>query len=205
MSIIIHGPGVHDPYPLGMPAQEGGPAATQPVAAVRAITEEGGPTAQAAARLRAAIDAMRERKDAPARGLRAGDLGHKDALLLPGAMPLPEARERLELEGLDEAMVVDEGGRLSGLLELRGLLKAVWPPGEVPRTGLDGLRVGDVCRRPVDALREDAPLELMVRLMLDRGYAALPVVDEEGHPVSLVRMSDLLPLVLGGPDLDAWA
>lgn len=65
--------------------------------------------------------------------------------------------------------------------------------------------MGDVCRKPVDAVREDAPLELVARLMLDQDYPALPVVDDGNRPVGLIRVADLLRAVLGAARLEAWA
>ncbi|MGC8853636.1 MAG: HPP family protein [Halothiobacillaceae bacterium] len=206
MAIIVHGPGVHDPYPLERLTQEGGPAATQPAAAVRPVREEAGAAAQAAAaRLRAAIRATRERTGAPARALRAGELMQDGAYTLKASMPLGEARAALHRWGIEQAMVVDESGGLIGLLEIGGVLRAVWPPGESPPASVEPLTVGEVCRTPVDAVREDAPLELIARLMLDQDYLALPVVDDENRPVGLIRMADLLRVVLGAARLEAWA
>lgn len=205
MAIIVHGPGVHDPYPLERLPLEGGPAATQPAAAVRPVQDEAGPAAQAAARLRAAISATRERTGAAARAVRAGELMQDGAYTLKASMPLGEAREALHRRGIEQAMVVDDAGELVGLLETRGLLRTVWPPGEPPRASVEPLTVGDVCRKPVDAVREDASLELVARLMLDQDYPTLPVVDDENRPVGLIRMAELLHVVLGAARLEAWA
>jgi CBS domain-containing protein len=57
----------------------------------------------------------------------------------------------------------------------------------------------------VDAVREDAPLELVARLMLDQDYPALPVVDGENRPLGLIRVADLLRVVLGTVRLEVWA
>ncbi|MEW5973457.1 MAG: CBS domain-containing protein [Pseudomonadota bacterium] len=205
MAIIVHGPGVHDPYPLERLPLEGGPAATQPAAVVRPVQDEAGAAAQAAARLRAAISATRERTGAAARAVRAGELMQDGAYTLKAFMPLGEAREALHRRGIEQAMVVDDAGELVGLLETRGLLRTVWPPGESPNAPVEPLTVGDVCRKPVDAVREDAPLEIVARLMLDQDYPALPVVDDENRPVGLIRVADLLRVVLGAARLEAWA
>ncbi|MEO1750771.1 CBS domain-containing protein [Thiofaba sp. EF100] len=205
MAIIVHGPGVHDPYPLERLTQEGGPAATQPTAAIRPVQEEAGAASQAAARLRAAIRATRERAGEATRALRAGELMQDGTYILMASMPLGEAREALHRWGIEQAMVVDESGGLIGLLEIGGVLRAVWPPGESPRARVEPLTVGEVCRTPVDAVREDAPLELVARLMLDHDYPALPVVDGENRPVGLIRVADLLRVVLGTVRLEVWA
>lgn len=205
MAIIVHGPGVHDPYPLERLTQEGGPTATQPTAAIRPVQEEAGAASQAAARLRAAIRATREQAEEAPRALRAGELMQEGAPILMASMPLGEAREALHRWGIEQAMVVDESGSLIGLLETKGILRAVWPPGESLRTRVEPLTVGEVCRTPVDAVREDAPLELVARLLLDQDSLALPVVDGENRPVGLIRVADLLRVVLGRLHFEVWA
>lgn len=206
MAIIVHGPGVHDPYPLERLPLEGGPAATQPTAPVRPVQEEEAAAAsQAAVRLRAAISATRERTGSAARALSAGELMQDGVHTLKASMSLGEAREALHRRGIEQAMVVADTGELVGLLEARGLLRTVWPPGESPRARVEPLTVGEVCRRPVDAVREGTPLEIVARLMLDQDYPALPVVDGENRPVGLIRVADLLRVVLGAARLEAWA
>jgi len=207
MAIIIHGPGVADRVPLAGLPREGGPEPAQPSAPVSPVSDEGqGYSRQAAERLRAAIRAAGEREGAgaAARALMAGDLMQEAILTLPAAMPLAEAREVLHARELYQAPVVDEGGRLIGLLGLADLLRAAWAPGSAPEPLEAGLAVADACRHPVDALREDAPFEIIVRLMLDKDYAALPVVDDEGKVIGMVGMRDLLRGLLGMVRLEAW-
>jgi len=205
MAIIVHGPGVHDPYPPERRPLEDAPAATQPVAPVRPVDDGAGAGALAAARLRAAISATRERMGSAARALRAGELMQDGAYVLKASMPLGEAWEALHRLEVEQAMVVDDRGELIGLLEIRGLLRAIWPPGESLSAPAESLTVGEVCRKPVDAVREDAPLEIVARLMLDHDYPALPVVDGENRPLGLIRVADLLRVVLGAVRLEAWA
>lgn len=206
MAIIVHGPGVADPVRLARLSREGGPEPAQPSAAISPVSdEEQSPSRQAVERLRAAIRAAGEREGAAARALRAGDLMQEVVLTLPAAMPLEEARDVLHARELYQAPVVDEDGRLIGLLGLADLLRAAWAPGSGPG-GLEvGLTVGDACRQPVDALREDAPFEVIVRLMLDKDYAALPVVEAEGQVLGVVSMRDVLRGMLGQVRLEAWA
>lgn len=206
MAIIVHGPGVHDPYPLERPAREGGPAPTQPTAPAAPVREEDAAASwQAAERLRSAISAAEERAGSALRTLRAGRLAQDGIDTVPASMPLGEARKALHARSIEQVMVVDEAGRLVGLLALREVLQALWPPGGSPRAGAERLEVGEVCRRPVDAVREDAPLEVVARLMLERDYAALPVVDAQMRPVGLIRAADLIRVVLGLARLEAWA
>ncbi|TQV65484.1 MAG: CBS domain-containing protein [Halothiobacillaceae bacterium] len=206
MAIIVHGPGVADPVRLDRLPREGGPERTQPTAPVAAISDdEQSPSRQAAERLRAAIRAAGERGGSTARALRAGMLMQDAVYALGASMPLTEAREALHARELYQAPVVDDEGRLTGLLGLADLLRLAWPPGELPRPVDAGMTVGEACRKPVDALREDTPLEVIVRLMLDRGYAAMPVVDDEGKVIGMVGMRDLLRGLLGMVRLEAWA
>lgn len=206
MAIIVHGPGVADPVKLDRLPKEGGPEQTQPAAPVTAVSDdEQSPSRQAAERLRAAISAAGEREGAAARALRAGMLMQDAVYTLKASMRLADAREALHARELYQAPVVDDEGRLIGLLGLADLLRLAWQPGDAPRPVDAGMTVGEVCRKPVDALREDTPLEVIVRLMLDKDYAAMPVVDDEGRVVGLVGMRDLLHGLLDSVRLEVWA
>jgi Mg2+ transporter (mgtE) len=80
--------------------------------------------------------------------------------------------------------VVDEEGRLMGVLSLRDLIVAD------PRT-----KVAEIMNPKVVYVRTDTDQEEVARLMADYDFTVLPVVDEEGHLVGIVTVDDVLDVL----------
>lgn len=72
-----------------------------------------------------------------------------------------------------------------------------WPIGtageQTPSTAYD-LRtpIGAIMTRDVTCVREGVALTDVLALFLERGYGAVPVVDEAGHPRGIVTKTDVL-------------
>jgi len=80
--------------------------------------------------------------------------------------------------------VVDEEGRLIGVLSLRDLIVAD------PRT-----KVAEIMNPKVVYVRTDTDQEEVARLMADYDFTVLPVVDEEGRLVGIVTVDDVLDVL----------
>ena len=80
--------------------------------------------------------------------------------------------------------VVDEEGRLKGVLSLRDLIVAD------PKT-----RVREILNPKVVYVRTDTDQEEVARLMADYDFTVLPVVDEEGRLVGIVTVDDVLDVL----------
>ncbi len=80
--------------------------------------------------------------------------------------------------------VVDDGGRLKGVLSLRDLIVAD------PRT-----RVKEIMNPEVVHVRTDTDREEVARLMADYDFTVLPVVDEAGRLVGIVTVDDVLDVL----------
>jgi Mg/Co/Ni transporter MgtE len=80
--------------------------------------------------------------------------------------------------------VVDDAGRLRGILPLRNLVVA--PP---------DARVADIMRRDVEFVRVDEPEEQVAQKLIRYDLLAIPVVDEENHLKGVVTVNDVLDLV----------
>jgi len=80
--------------------------------------------------------------------------------------------------------VVDDAGRLRGILPLRNLIVA--PP---------DARVADIMHRDVEFVRVDDPEDLVAQKLIRYDLLAIPVVDEENCLKGVVTVNDVLDLV----------
>ncbi|GIU91383.1 MAG: magnesium transporter MgtE [Acidimicrobiia bacterium] len=119
----------------------------------------------------------------------AGGLMTTDIAVLPVGMTAGEAIERLrvlheELENMSYVYIVDEQGRLEGVLSFRDLVFLR------PGAGLDEAMI----RNPV-AVHTHTDREEVAELIRRYHLAALPVVDDEGKLVGMVTTDAVLGAV----------
>jgi CBS domain-containing protein len=88
-------------------------------------------------------------------------------------------------EALATVLLVDESGRLAGAVPAVALLRAS------PQVSLAELATGEV-----QVVRPDAELPEIASLMSDYNLTTLPVIDNDGRPIGLVTVDDVLELVL---------
>jgi PII-like signaling protein len=60
------------------------------------------------------------------------------------------------------------------------------------KEGLPDIKVSEVMRREVATVHPQSPITEVVELLLEKGYTAVPVVDNEGKVVGMVSDNDLL-------------
>jgi CBS domain-containing protein len=94
--------------------------------------------------------------------------------------------------------VVDSDGRGIGMITDRDICMAALTKGEP----LHRIRVGDVASRKLLAIREDDPVDYAEGIMHRGQIRRVPVLDDEGRPVGMVSMADLVRNVhaSGRPD-----
>jgi Mg/Co/Ni transporter MgtE len=80
--------------------------------------------------------------------------------------------------------VVDDAGRLRGVLPLRNLIVA--PP---------NARVADIMRRDIEYVRIDEDEEQVAQKLIRYDLLAIPVVDEENRLKGVVTVNDVVDLV----------
>jgi CBS domain-containing protein len=112
-------------------------------------------------------------------------------------------QKRLVVTGLDEtvaaaarrmsdhnlgALLVVEGGKLAGIFTERDLLTRVVAVGRDPAT----TKVGEVATRDPVTVRAAAPIDDCYRILQERGFRHLPVVEAEGAPVGMISARDFL-------------
>ncbi len=86
------------------------------------------------------------------------------------------------------ALLVVRNGELLGIFSERDVVKRVVAAGKGPRE----TRIGDVCSKDVATVDEGADPATCAKLIRDRGFRHLPVVDEEGKPVGILSARDFL-------------
>jgi acetoin utilization protein AcuB len=127
-------------------------------------------------------------------------------------MPLREAVSRMRERKIRHLPVVEEGGRLVGMLTDRDVRHAALVPAlaehltwELRR--LKSLRVRDVMTWSVVTTHPDATLAQAGLTMFQRRIGSLPVV-EDGRLVGILTETDVLAALTAGeetdPDAFAW-
>jgi CBS-domain-containing membrane protein len=129
-----------------------------------------------------------------------------DVAAVPPTTPLPEAVRLLVGKDYRALPVVDEAGRVVGIvtngdlvergglrvrLELLGVLTAAQLAGELAAIEA-GKTVGDVMSRPVVTVGPEAKLADVAHLMVARALKRVPVVEPGDRLLGIVSRSDLL-------------
>jgi CBS domain-containing protein len=83
--------------------------------------------------------------------------------------------------------VIDDAGRLAGVLTDRDIALAAYSAGEA----LWKLRVDEHMHTPVWVCRPGDGVDVAARLMREHRVRRLPVVDEHGRPIGLISLDDL--------------
>jgi CBS domain-containing protein len=106
-----------------------------------------------------------------------------------------EARERMQLKRVNHLAVID-GHEVVGVLSSRDLAGQ----------STEGRSVRELMSRPAVTALPDTTVRQAANLLRGHGIGCLPVIDE-GRPVGIVTVSDLLNLVgrsHGGAKGDRW-
>jgi CBS domain-containing protein len=131
--------------------------------------------------------------------------------VLPGT-PVDEVVQMIDCNDIERVCVVDSEGLFLGLISDRDLLIAfvdrhpgIWDyfMSKIPFTErgrrnqelkeyLQAKTAEEVMKKQVITIREDAPLEQAVRLMLEQAVKRLPVVDADGRFKGIISRESLL-------------
>lgn len=119
-------------------------------------------------------------------------------LTIAPATLIPEAREILQAHHFRHLPVVDEGGRLLGMVTDRDIRSAYPSPAmnaeerERLLARLGGMGVGEIMSRAVHTLTLFSTLDDALLLLERERVGALPVVDAEGRVVGVFSIRDLM-------------
>lgn len=132
------------------------------------------------------------------------ELMSHDVLVLPASADLRSAWQALAGRAVAQAPVLDETGRLVGLLRQIDL---------APAPALDGAPlavhwarpVEQRMRTPVPAVDPDTDVRRLAQVLADTGLPGLPVVDDAGRLQGYIGRGDLMRALAHDPPLDLWA
>jgi CBS domain-containing protein len=105
---------------------------------------------------------------------------------LPESTTVREAAETMRANDIGDVVVVDDDGKLSGILTDRDIVVRVVAEARDPRA----TRIGDIASRELTAVSPDDPVERAVQLMRERAIRRLPAVDRN-KVVGIVSIGDL--------------
>jgi CBS domain-containing protein len=95
-----------------------------------------------------------------------------------------EAHANMRLGAFHHLPVVDSRGRLVGIVSDRDILRTLGRSKETT--------IAEIMTRNPVTVRADAGAHLAARIMLDRTFGSLPVVNEEGLMIGLITQTDFL-------------
>lgn len=116
--------------------------------------------------------------------LKVVDLMTTALLTIKASESVTEAHAEMELGVVRHLPVVDDHGKLVGVLSDRDLIAA----------SKRHRKVADLMTRDVITIRPEAPAYEAATLMLDHRIGSVPVVDDHGTLVGLVTQTDYLDL-----------
>ena len=126
---------------------------------------------------------------------------------------VPEAADLLSERGIGAAPVVDESGKVIGLLRDEDLLltesnlhaptaieflgaELIWPPSmhryEAELRKAAASKVSELMSTDVETVAPTDTIESLATLMHDKGLSHVPVVDQNGALVGIVARGDLI-------------
>ncbi len=116
------------------------------------------------------------------------DFMNRRALSGEPGTPLSEVVQRMS-ESMQSAFVVCEAGVPVGLITERDVIVVLARIFE----GVDhaGTCAGDVMTAPVHTLIESAPMGEVVRIMKERGFRRVPIVDDENRLAGILNITEL--------------
>ncbi len=123
--------------------------------------------------------------------LRVSDLMTTPPVTINRDATIEEAATRMYENRVGSVLVVDEEEKLVGIVTERDILYAV-VKGKVGR----GLPVWDIMTDNPITARPDEPLIEAIERMREANIRHLPVVDEEGRPVGVLSLRDIVDYLL---------
>lgn len=139
---------------------------------------------------------------------RVRDVMVEQAVAVAPGTRVNDAWQTLAEAGVSQAPVVNEQGRVIGLLLQADMapLDLLPEPGAIEQAiALARRPVSEVMVSPVPAVAADTALRRVAGVLVATGLPGLPVTDEAGLLLGFIARSDILRAVAADPPLDLWS
>ena len=127
---------------------------------------------------------------------RVGDLMSVDPVVVRADATLDDAEQLMKTYRVTGLPVVDEEGRLVGVLSQTDL---VWGPGlhvsALLRAKPSGIRVGELMSSPALTCSMSTSITDAARTMIDNRVHRLVAIDDRGRPIGVLSATDYVGLV----------
>ena len=117
------------------------------------------------------------------------------SLVTEGAELVTIVREFIENPALHHVCVIDEGGKLLGLINRKRLFKVVFSHHVAPDTMINKLLLfhdaqtsGDIMLRHIVTAQEDDSIDDVIRLMIEHNIRELPIVGPQGKVIGFLNV-----------------
>ena len=146
------------------------------------------------------IDDLLEQIDAA--GLRVADVMSSSPITVPNDVSVTNARTIMSNHGISRLLVVDDSGKLEGVLSSSDILKTAFKPPKklgqksfhAKQSAYRDLPVSAVMTKQVITCASDSDVNTVIDKMLKHNVRTIPVV-EEGFPIGMVTRKQVLQLV----------
>ncbi|RLE22024.1 MAG: hypothetical protein DRJ65_14750 [Acidobacteria bacterium] len=118
-------------------------------------------------------------------------LNPAEAVCLPETATVAAAVQTMRDKGIGSVLVTDENGRLTGIFTERDILVQVVAEEIDPESCL----VGELMTRNPETIEPASSLAQVFHRMMVSDLRYLPLIDEEGRPVSIVTSRDVIDFV----------
>ncbi|HEY5923301.1 MAG TPA: CBS domain-containing protein [Kofleriaceae bacterium] len=119
--------------------------------------------------------------------MRAQDLMTSPAISCHVNDPLKVAAARMWDADIGVVAVVNDDGKLTGMITDRDICMAAYTQGQA----LDAMLVNSAMAKHVVSARPDTNLSEIEQLMAKHQVRRIPIVDDAGEPIGIVSMNDL--------------
>lgn len=125
----------------------------------------------------------------------------KDVVTVSADRSMMKASKILKDKGISRIPVVDEDGRIIGIVSDRDIKDA--SPSKATTLDmhelyylLSEIKIADIMTKKVTTIRHDETVEKAAVLMLEGNFGGLPVVDDDGRPVGILTDTDVFKVLV---------
>jgi CBS domain-containing protein len=114
------------------------------------------------------------------------DLMSRRTIKMAGSSTVDEAAREMRTESVG-AIIVEDGGRICGIVTDRDIAVRVVGEGRDPKT----TPLGTVCSKDLTTISPDDDLDRAIQMMRQKAIRRVPVVDAQNQPVGMLSLGDL--------------